>query len=171
MNDHFRLINVLKKDKNCNPLLDHSEGLLKVKLLSKNGMIPVKGSKGAAGYDLYSAESKIIQPGARATISLDIAIELPPCTYGQIAPRSSLTLNRSIDIGAGIIDGDYRGNVRVVLINNGTRIFQVLRGLRIAQLLVKEIRDTEIQVVRKLTKTERGEAGFGSSNKQYKIKN
>lgn len=179
MSNNFKLRNALKKSKNKkntvldfiegeltnNPLLDNSENELKIKLLSKHAKVPTKGTEGSAGYDLYSAETKMVHPGKRVTISLDIALEMPRGTYGRLASRSQLSLCRSIDIGAGVIDNDYRGVIKVVVINSGPLAFQVQTGKRIAQLVITEIRETEIKVVTKLTATDRGIAGFGSTDK------
>ena len=87
------------------------ESLRYVKL-SDAATVPVKGSHFAAGFDLFSAEEKNIAPGARALVKTDLQIAVPPGTYGRIASRSGLASKSSIDVGAGVIDRDYRGNVQ-----------------------------------------------------------
>ncbi|MCP4055026.1 MAG: dUTP diphosphatase [Mesoflavibacter sp.] len=178
MSNNFKLRNALKKSKRKNtaldfiggeltnnPLLDNSENELRIKLLSKNAKVPTKGTEGSAGYDLYAAETKIVHPGKRVTISLDIALEMPRGTYGRLASRSGLSICRSIDIGAGVIDNDYRGTIKVVVINSGPLAFLVQTGKKIAQLIITEIRETEIKVKTKLTATDRDISGFGSTDR------
>ncbi len=142
---------------------DESTDILKVKILSGQGKIPIKGSPNAAGYDLFAAEDRIIQPSSREIIHTDIAIELPLGTYGRIAPRSGLSITQSLDIGAGVIDPDFRGNLGVVLINSGPRPFFVKRGYKIAQLILEEIRDAKIVVTETLTDTKRDQGSYGST--------
>jgi dUTP pyrophosphatase len=106
--------------------------VLKVKKLSENAKIPTRGSPASAGYDLYAAESSTIQAQGKALIKTDISIAIPTgkqnlyifeynCWfvgyYGRVAPRSSLSWKNHIDVGAGVIDEDYRGPVGVVLYN------------------------------------------------------
>ena len=110
--------------------------ILKFKLLSEFAKEPTRKSRSAAGYDLYSAYDYTILPNKRLEILTDVAVELPTNYYGRIAPRSSLSLKHCIDVGAGVIDRDYRGNVKVLLINNGEKEFFVKRGHRIAQLIL-----------------------------------
>jgi len=96
---------------------------LRVKLLLPEAKIPVQGSKGAIGYDLYAMDDHNLNPGTRLVIPVGIAIATPPGTYGRIAPRSSLSAKYSIDLGAGVIDPDYRGEIKVLLINNGESLY------------------------------------------------
>ena len=88
-------------------------GQLLVQLLSPKGKVPIRSTTLAAGYDLYSAEELQIAPHSRFLVSTDIAILVPPGTYGRIAPRSGLSVKNSIDFGAGVIDADYRGPVKI----------------------------------------------------------
>jgi len=136
---------------------------MQVKLLKPGAKVPTQGSKYSAGWDLYSNESKTIAPGGRALIKTDIAIALPHGTYGRVAPRSGLAVKCGIDVLAGVLDNDYRGNVGVVLINFGDENVNILKGARIAQLIVEEYRDEEIIVVNSLQDTVRGGGGFGST--------
>ena len=136
---------------------------MQVKLLKPDAKVPTQGSIYSAGWDLYSNESKTITPGGRALIKTDIAIALPHGTYGRVAPRSGLAVKHGIDVLAGVIDNDYRGNVGVVLINFGDENVNILKGVRIAQLIVEEYREEEITVVESLQDTVRGDGGFGST--------
>lgn len=134
-----------------------------VKLLTETSKAPIRMSKGAAGYDLYSNEDKIIKAKNRDLISTGISIEIPDNVYGQIAPRSSLSV-KEIDVGAGIIDSDYRGEVKVLLINNSLKDFVVKKGDRISQLILKMIYTPQIKIVNELSNSERNDGGFGSTN-------
>lgn len=100
-----------------------SDLILKVKKLSENAILPVRASSKAAGYDLFSAEDKVIEPLGKALIKTDISIAIPPKHYGRIAPRSSLAWKNHIDVGAGVIDEDYRGPVGIVLFNHSKEEF------------------------------------------------
>ncbi len=93
----------------------------------------------------------------------DIQIELPTGCYGRVAPRSGLAAKNFIDVGAGVIDEDYRGNVGVVMFNHADQEFEVKKGDRIAQLICEQIFYPEIEQVEELSTTERGAGGFGST--------
>ncbi|NXH31085.1 DUT protein, partial [Myiagra hebetior] len=133
--------------------------------LSENAFAPSRGSARAAGYDLYSAYDCVIPPMEKAVVKTDIQIALPSGCYGRVAPRSGLAAKHFIDVGAGVIDEDYRGNVGVVLFNFGKETFQVKKGDRIAQLICERIYYPELEEVEALDDTERGEGGFGSTGK------
>lgn len=138
---------------------------LKVKKLSETATIPVRASLNAAGVDLFSSEDIIIPAKARGTIRTGIAVALPTKTYGRIAPRSSLAANNGIDVGAGVVDEDYRGEIKVILFNHGGVAFEVHKGDRIAQLIVEKIEKPWVEEVESLDSTDRGEGGFGSTGK------
>ncbi|XP_040457373.1 deoxyuridine 5'-triphosphate nucleotidohydrolase, mitochondrial isoform X1 [Falco naumanni] len=133
--------------------------------LSENASAPSRGSARAAGYDLYSAYDCVIPPMEKAVVKTDIQIALPSGCYGRIAPRSGLAAKHFIDVGAGVIDEDYRGNVGVVLFNFGKETFEVKKGDRIAQLICERILYPELEEVQALDDTARGEDGFGSTGK------
>ena len=86
----------------------------------------------SAGYDLYSAESNIVKKHERNIISTDIIIEIPTNTYGRIASRSGLAFNYGIEVGAGVIDSDYRGEIKILLHNHSDHNFKIKRGDKIA---------------------------------------
>jgi dUTP pyrophosphatase len=98
--------------------------ILQVQRLSPDATIPTRGSKFAAGYDLYASKDMTILKGGRAVVPTDITIAVPPSTYGRVAPRSGLAVKHGINTGAGVIDEDYRGPVGVVLFNHGEQDFQ-----------------------------------------------
>jgi dUTP pyrophosphatase len=132
-------------------------------LLSENAKAPTKGSKYAAGHDLYSAKDLVIPARGRALVPTDISISVPVGTYGRVAPRSGLAFKHGIDTMAGVIDADYRGAVGVILANLSDADFEVKIGDRIAQLIVEKIAMPEVVVVEKLGESVRGAGGFGST--------
>jgi dUTP pyrophosphatase len=140
---------------------------LQVKRLSPQAVLPTRGSDFAAGLDLSAAESLTIPPGERALVKTDLSIACPPGTYARIAPRSGLAYKSGIDVGAGVIDADYRGPLGVILFNFGNKEFSIQVGDRIAQLILEQIvlpdvvecgSDEELPAV-----GVRGSAGFGST--------
>lgn len=136
---------------------------LRVKSLGPDFKAPVRKHVSDAGADIHSAEELIIEPGKRHAISTQMAIAVPEGYYGRIGPRSGLAYKNGIDVLAGIIDKNYRGEVKVILINFGDSPFKVEVGDRIAQLIIEKIDTPEIKVVHSLDETERGEGGFGST--------
>jgi dUTP pyrophosphatase len=136
---------------------------LLVKRLSDKARLPTRGSRHAAGYDLYSAEQAVIPPHGKALIDTKISLALPLGTYGRVAPRSGLASKFMIDTGAGVVDPDYRGSLFVLLFNLSDQPFQVEEGDRIAQLIIERIYTPEVQEVTDLDETVRGTSGFGST--------
>ena len=112
---------------------------LLVKLLSDAAVLPKKNTIKSVGNDLVSAVDAVISANYKAIVPTDIAVAIPEVTYGRIAARSGLEATHHLAIGAGVIDADYRGNVRVVLFNDGNLDFHVSKGNRIAQLLLERI--------------------------------
>eukprot|EP00978_Attheya_sp_CCMP212_P014870 scaffold38130_cov63-Attheya_sp.AAC.4 len=140
-----------------------NEGVLQVKRLSENAVMPSRGSPFSAGFDLSSAEAKVIKAGARGVVKTDLSIACPAGTYARIAPRSGLAVKKGIDCGAGVVDADYRGPVGVVLFNFGEEDFVVEIGDRIAQLILEKVNMAPAVEVEELSETERGAGGFGST--------
>jgi dUTP pyrophosphatase len=137
--------------------------MLQIFKLSDNAQVPTKGSSQAAGYDLYSAIDITIAPGDKAIVPTDLKIVVPQGTYGRIAPRSGLAAKNFINVGAGVIDPDYRGPLNVLVFNHAGTEFKVKKGDRIAQLICEKIVFPEIIEVNHLDDTQRGESGFGST--------
>ena len=137
--------------------------VLKVKKLSDKAQLPKKGSALAAGFDLCSSSDIIVEAGGKAMVPTDLSIAVPSGTYGRIAPRSGLAVKNFIDVGAGVIDEDYRGPVNVVLFNFSKVDFVIKQGDRIAQLVLEKIAQAEVLECENLDETERGEGGFGST--------
>ncbi|KAI8606683.1 dUTPase-like protein [Dissophora ornata] len=138
-------------------------GPLLVKKLSDKARVPTRGSKHAAGFDLYSAKAMTIPAHSQGVVPTDISIAVPEGTYGRVAPRSGLAVKHFIDVGAGVVDYDYRGPLGVVLFNFGQKEFVIEEGDRIAQLVLEKIHICEAVVVEELDSTERGSGGFGST--------
>lgn len=112
---------------------------LQVKLLSETAKAPSRGSAHAAGYDLYAAKEAVVPARGKVLVDTDISIAVPAGTYGRVAPRSGLASKHSIDTGAGVIDADYRGPVKVLLFNLSDTDFKVAVGERVAQLIVERV--------------------------------
>jgi dUTP pyrophosphatase len=130
-----------------------------------NGSLPEYSSMGAAGADLRASEAVEIAPGARAAVPTALRLQIPPGHVGLVWPRSGLAVRHGIDTLAGVIDSDYRGEVRVVLVNHGGERFRVEKGDRIAQLLVQKVERAAFAAVASIDETDRGEGGFGSSGR------
>lgn len=141
--------------------------VLRFMKISSNAYAPTKGSLLSAGFDLYSAYNYVIPSKGKQCCLLDLRIAVPEGCYGRIAPRSLLAHNNFINVGAGVIDYDYRGNVGVILFNFGDSDFEVKKGDRISQLTCKKIHYPELQEVESLMVTSR--EGFGSTGNKYEI--
>lgn len=146
--------------------LDNTDSL-KVYLRSERATLPTRGSALAAGYDLYAAEDALIPGHGQGMVATDITVVVPIGTYGRVAPRSGLAVKHGISTGAGVVDADYRGEIRVVLFNHSLTDFAIKKGDRIAQLVLERIVNAEIQQIsaEELDETERGAGGFGSTGK------
>lgn len=131
--------------------------------------LPEHQTEHAAGLDLLAAVPAdapvVLEPGAYAMIPTGLCIALPPGTEGQVRPRSGLAAKHGVTVlnSPGTIDSDYRGEIKIVLINHGRESFLVSRGMRIAQLVVANFVYTQIKVVSGLPESVRGAAGFGST--------
>ena len=142
--------------------------MIKVKKLDDNAVIPTRGSCNAAGLDLYSVENAIILPGISATLKTGLAISVGDGNVGLIWPRSKLGAKLNIQVLAGVVDSDYRGEVMIALLNSGDKPFEVKRGDRIAQLIVQQCGMSEPVEVQQLDDTERGIDGINSNEMRLK---
>lgn len=125
-----------------------------------------RGSSNAAGYDLKAIESGSISPLSRSIIRTGIRVEIPVGYYGRVAPRSGLAVKNGINVLAGVIDSDYRGEIMVVLHNTDQHhSYHYEKGDRIAQLIIETCHHLVIEYVDSLESTERGKDGFGSTGK------
>ena len=140
---------------------------IKVLKLNSAAILPTYAHPGDAGLDLFSVETTEILPGETQLVKTGIAIALPPNTEAQIRPRSGLALKHSVTVlnSPGTIDAGYRGEIGIILINHGKQTFQIVPGLKIAQMVICSIIQANIVIVDKLNSTSRGDGGFGSTGK------
>jgi dUTP pyrophosphatase len=127
--------------------------------------LPEYASAGAAGADLRASDAVEIPSGGRAAVPTGLRVQIPPGHVGLVWPRSGLAVRHGIDTLAGVIDSDYRGEVRVVLVNHGPATFSIAPGDRIAQLLLQRVERGAFVAATGLRDTERGEGGFGSTGR------
>ena len=131
--------------------------------------LPAYASEGAAGVDLYAAlapgQKLVLEHGARDLIPTGLSIALPRGYEGQVRPRSGLAAAHGVTVlnAPGTIDSDYRGEIKAILINLGAQAFEIVRGMRIAQLVIAPAPQATLVEVDDLDATERGDGGFGST--------
>ena len=138
---------------------------LSVRLLDPRARPPVRTREGDAGYDLRCLEGFRLAPGERAMIGTGVALALPPNVAGLVTPRSGLAARHGIALvnSPGLVDPNYRGELRVILVNLGAEPFEARAGDRIAQLLLVPFWAPELEIVEELPPSERDADGFGSS--------
>ena len=131
---------------------------------------PVRASAGAAGMDLHAAltegQTVVLEPGARDAMPTGIMIALPEGYEAQVRPRSGLAMQHGVTVlnAPGTIDSDYRGEIKVILINHSSQPFEIARGMRIAQLVVAPVTRVDfVEIDDDLDQTRRGAGGFGST--------
>ena len=134
-------------------------------LVGAGGALPEYGSQAAAGADLRASEALVIPPGGRAAVPTAVRLEIPPGHAGLVWPRSGLAVRHGIDTLAGVIDSDYRGELKVVLVNHGDQPFAIAAGDRIAQLLVQRIDRATFRAADAVGDSGRGSGGFGSTGR------
>jgi dUTP pyrophosphatase len=141
--------------------LPHGEGL----------DLPRYATDGAAGMDVLSAEDVMLAPGARHAVATGLAVAIPPGYEIQVRPRSGLALKHGIGVPntPGTIDSDYRGELKVILINHGAEPFVIHRGDRVAQLVLAPVTLAQWAEVAELDETSRGTGGFGSTGGHAKL--
>jgi len=133
---------------------------------------PEYATAGAAGMDLVAAvpanEPMLIAPGARAAVPTGLAFAIPEGFEGQVRPRSGLALKNGVTVlnAPGTIDSDYRGEVKVILVNTSNEPFEITRGMRVAQIVFARAERMQLQEVNSLDDTARGSGGFGSTGVQ-----
>jgi dUTP pyrophosphatase len=149
---------------------------LKVNRLMDAARLPTRMTAGSAGFDIYSAVSMIVPPAqvnkeglveiGRALISTGLALEIPAGMVGRIGSRSGLSVKHNLEVGAGWIDSDYRGELKIELKNLSCRPFAIAAGDRIAQLILLKLGDVDLKEVDSLASSSRGAGGFGSTGGQ-----
>jgi dUTP pyrophosphatase len=136
---------------------------LSFKQLDPRSVLPTRGSSSAAGLDLYSTEAISLQPGQRVLAHTGLATAIPEGFYGRIAPRSGLATQKGLDVLAGVIDADYRGEIACLLYNTGDETIHLPPQTKICQLIIEQIISPQAVWVDELADTERGSGGFGST--------
>jgi dUTP pyrophosphatase len=129
---------------------------LHVKQLHGNVKLPTKGSKEAAGYDLYAIEDNVIFARDKLLIPTGLSCKIPTGTYLRIAPRSGLANSSMIDIGAGVVDADYRGEIKILLFNLSNKPFEIKKGSKIAQFILEQIINPPIVEVQETSTSKYG---------------
>ena len=141
--------------------------ILKVKKLKENAEIPRYMSEFASGMDVFACVDKpvALKPLARVLIPTGIALSIPAGYEVQIRPRSGLAIKHGITLvnSPGTIDADYRGEIKIIMINLGNEDFEIKHGDRIAQMVINKVEKLKTEEVETLDKTDRGEGGFGST--------
>jgi dUTP pyrophosphatase len=150
---------------------DRARRLKVVRLAHAEGLpLPAYQSSGAAGLDLLAAvEAPVsLRPGQRMLVPTGLILELPAGLEAQVRPRSGLALNHGVTVlnSPGTVDSDYRGEIKVVLVNLGDRPFRIARGERIAQLVVARVERVTLAEAGAAAPTRRGSGGFGSTGRQ-----
>jgi len=144
-------------------LVQQAAAIQVMKMASK-AMLPTRGSRLSAGHDLYALEDVLIPAQGQKLIETGIAIGIPQETYTRIAPRSGLAYKENIGIGGGVVDANYTGEVKVIMMNHGKKSYQVQEGDRIAQMIIKKIDMSGMMEVDNLHITDQGNKGFGSTD-------
>ena len=137
--------------------------MLRFKQLDPRAVLPKRGSVLAAGLDVCGIEDLEIGPKQRAMARTGLAVAISPGFYGRVAPRSGLAAKNGLDVLAGVIDSDYRGEIVCVLYNTGDEIIKLPAGSKICQLIVEQIVTPEATWATDLDETARGAGGFGST--------
>src|SRR6476659_933721 len=137
--------------------------VLRFKQLDSRAVLPVRGSALAAGLDVCSIEDVEIQPKQRGLARTGLAVAIPPGFYGRVAPRSGLAVKQGLDVLAGVIDSDYRGELLCALYNTGDAHLSLPAGSKICQLIIEKIATPTAAWSDELSETARGAGGFGST--------
>ena len=147
-------------------LTDHNPHI-PITCVTPKAKILTRGSKDSAGWDLYSIENVTFKPGHQTLIDTSISITLPKGTYGHITPCSGLAWKHGVTVGAGVIDRDYTGTLKVLLFNQGTTTMTLQKGDHIAQLILEKYNSDLLKEVNQIPNTERDTVGFGSMGISY----
>lgn len=138
---------------------------IKFKKITNTAIMPSKERASDAGIDLYAAKTLKISANMREAVPTGYAVAIPKGYYGQIQERSGYSLKNTLVLKAGVIDSEYRGEIKVVFQNTGEYPVTIEAGEKIAQLIILPIPTIQIELVEELDETERGNKGFGSSDK------
>ena len=138
--------------------------VLRFKKLDERAVMPQRGSVLAAGLDVCSIEDIELEPKQRTMAKTGLSVAIPIGFYGRIAPRSGLASKHGLDVLAGVIDSDYRGEIRCLLYNTGDETIKLSAGSKICQLILEQIITPEAAWATDLDETARGAGGFGSTD-------
>lgn len=138
---------------------------IKIKFIHNDAKIPLKATEHSSGYDLFSCEDYLLKKKSHALIATGISIELENGIEAQVRPRSGLAIKHCITVlnSPGTIDADYRGEIKVALINHSDKDFDIIKGMRIAQLVFSSVVNVDLTLTDELNTTNRGAGGFGST--------
>jgi dUTP pyrophosphatase len=137
--------------------------ILNFKKLDPRATLPTRGSRASAGLDLYSIEAVSLEPGQRVIARTGLAVAIPEGFYGRLAPRSGLATKAGLDVLAGVIDADYRGEIGCLLQNAGQSKIELAENSKVCQLIIEKIITPRAVWADDLDDTERGHGGFGST--------
>ena len=139
---------------------------LRVLKIHADAQLPLRAKGGDAGFDIFTLEAVEIPAGEQVMIPTGLKMDVPAGTYGRIAPRSGLALKKHLHVMGGVVDSGYRGEVNVILRNfHKTEHVVLTKGTAMAQLILEHIATPPVEEVMSLDETERGEGGFGSTDK------
>lgn len=140
--------------------------MYRVAKIHPDAQVPKRATVGSAGMDLVACVDTVVPPGSQwVAVETGIVLQFPNTVYARVAPRSGLAFKHGIQVGAGVVDSDYTGSIKVILFNHGSEPFTVRVGDRIAQILFEKIETPELEEcsLNDLQTTERGAGGFGST--------
>jgi dUTP pyrophosphatase len=137
--------------------------VLSFKRLDPSATLPARGSSHAAGLDLHSIAEVTLEPGQRSLVATGLAASIPVGYYGRVAPRSGLATKQGLDVMAGVIDADYRGEILCLLYNAGEDRIVLSAQTKICQLIIEKIITPTAVWSDEISETERGDGGFGST--------
>lgn len=136
---------------------------IKAKKLYKDAQLPQMMRPGDAAVDLYSYQDYTLKPGERLVVGTGVAVAIPQGFWGNIRDRGGLPLNHGIHTMGGVVDSNYRGEVKVIVINLGQETYTIKKGDRVCQMIIHQHEIVEFEEVEQLDDTNRGEDGFASS--------
>ena len=139
-----------------------TEDIVKVKLLREEALVPARGTLGSAGWDLHAVDGLTVDPGCSALVGTGLAMELPVGTYGRLTSRSSMMV-KGVNVGPGVVDRDFRGEIKVLVMNGSDQSYVINPGDRVAQMVIEKVYEGELKTVRDLGESYRGSGGFGST--------
>jgi dUTP pyrophosphatase len=136
---------------------------IKVKKLHKDAIIPRYNREGDAGMDLYAVENVILWPNEPVAVSTGLSVELPKGYVALVWDKSGFALKEGIKTMAGVMDSNYPGEYKIVLLNTTNQYYYIDKGDKIAQLLIQPVMSAEVEEVSELSETSRGQSSFGST--------